>query len=171
MTEITVTPASREEKPVIANLMQLYIHDFTDHWMGEGGDLGDDGRFAYPWLDSYWHEAGREPLIIRAGGRLAGFALLNKVTHSGLPADWNMAEFFIARRYRRSGAGTAAAHAIFTSRPGLWEAAVMRSNAGALPFWRNASAGHPLVSGFEELDIETADWNGPILRFRIGSAP
>ncbi len=168
MSCIDVTPASPEEKPVIANLLQLYIHDFTDHWMGEGGELGDDGRFAYPWLDSYWREAGREPLIFRVGGRLAGFALLNRLTHSGLSADWNMAEFFIARRYRRGGAGTAAAHAIFTSRPGLWEAAVMRTNLSALPFWRKAIATHPLVSAFAEEDIATKEWNGPVIRFRIG---
>ncbi|MEQ8267029.1 MAG: GNAT family N-acetyltransferase [Parvibaculum sp.] len=171
MTTIEIIPARPEEKSVIANLLQLYIHDFTDHWTGEGAELGDDGRFAYPWLDSYWRDAGREPLIFRAGGRLAGFALLNKLTHSGLPADWNMAEFFIARKYRRGGAGTAAAHAIFTARPGLWEAAVMRTNTGALPFWRKAAAGHPLVSDVEELDVATGDWNGPILRFRIGSLP
>ena len=58
MTPIEVTPARAGEKPVLANLMQLYIHDFSEHWAGtSNGELQHDGRFAdYPYLDSYWSE-------------------------------------------------------------------------------------------------------------------
>ena len=81
-----------------------------------------------------------------------------------------MAEFFVVRAHRRGGAGTNAARAIFSRYPGTWEAAVSRRNVGALPFWRHAIKGHPNVSEIEELDLNTADWNGPIIRFRIGAA-
>ena len=167
-----VTIARAEERDVLANLMQLYIHDFSEHWTGTSkGDLGNDGRFPeYPNLDSYWRDPDRIALLVRVNGRLAGFALLNAVSHSGRPADRNMAEFFIARKYRRSGIGTAAAQTIFTRFPGQWEAAVARQNTGALTFWRNAIAKHPRVQDIEETDVAAGRWDGAILRFRIAPA-
>lgn len=171
MPDIEVTPARIGEKPVLANLMQLYIHDFSEHWSGTpNGELQHDGRFAeYPHLDSYWSDPARVPLLIRQGGALIGFALINDHAHSGRPVARNMAEFFIVRKHRRGGAGMAAAQAIFSRWPGTWEAAVARRNVAALAFWRKAIAGHPLVSAIEEEDISTPDWNGPVIRFHIGA--
>jgi predicted acetyltransferase len=172
MADIDVAIAGPEARSAIDSMLQLYTHDFSEQWAGEArGELGDDGRFdPYRPLDLYWREAGRIPRLIRVGGRLAGFALVNHVTHSGRPADRNMAEFFVVRKHRRSGAGTAAAHRIFSLHPGQWEAAVARRNTGALAFWRRAVATHPLVEAVEETDVATADWDGPILRFRIRAA-
>jgi predicted acetyltransferase len=78
-----------------------------------------------------------------------------------------MREFFIARRHRRSGVGTAAAQAIISRWPGQWEAAVMRANAAALPFWRSVAATHPCAEDIAEIDSRPPGWDGPILRFRI----
>jgi len=177
MSDLDIRLARLEDKTALRNMMQLYVHDFSEHWSGmteaELGrnapfaELGEDGRFAdYP-LDAYWRDAGRVPLVFRIEGRLVGFALLNTVAHSGLPVDRNMAEFFVVRRHRRGGIGTKAAHEIFSRYPGQWEAAIARRNAGARVFWKNAVAAHPRASGLEESDRDTPDWNGPILRFRI----
>jgi predicted acetyltransferase len=179
VSDLDIQPARPEDKPALAGMMQLYVHDFSEHWSGMSArelgrnapfaELGEDGRFPdYP-LDAYWREDGRVPLVFRVEGRLAGFALLNKVAHSGLPVDRNMAEFFVVRRHRRGGVGTKAAHEIFTRYPGRWEAAVARRNAGARIFWRNAVLSHSGATDLEELDIDTTDWNGPILRFKIAS--
>ncbi len=178
MVELEVLKASRAQEVALRNMMQLYVHDFSEHWAGrsaaeQGGDarfgqLGEDGRFLdYP-LDDYWTKDDHAPLLIRADGFLAGFALLNAQAHSGRPVDHNMAEFFIVRRHRRGGVGTRAAHEIFSRYPGQWEAAIARRNVGALGFWRHAAASHPRASGIEETDHASADWNGPILRFAIG---
>lgn len=169
MSKIEVAVAGAAERPVLANLMQLYVHDFSEFWSGgPDGELQDDGRFGdYP-LDAYWTEPGHIPLLLRTGAnRLAGFALVNKESHSGHPTDWNVAEFFIARKYRRGGFGTSAARAIFARHPGRWEAAVARRNAGALPFWRKAIGGFPLVEAITEEDVISPAWNGPIIRFRV----
>ncbi len=169
MPDIELKIAEPHERPVIENMMQLYIHDFSEFWAGrEDGELGPDGRFFdYP-LDSYWRDEAHIPLLLRSEGRLVGFALLNARPHSGRALDRNMAEFFIVRKHRRGGMGTVAAQAIFSRFPGVWETAVARANAAALAFWRKAAANHPGVSVLEEADFVTADWNGPILRFRIG---
>ena len=168
MSDIAVSVACAADRQALENLMQLYIHDFSEQWSGTSrGELGSDGRFQNHDLDAYWREADHIPLLLSVERRLAGFALLNASSHSDLPVDRNMAEFFVARKHRRSGVGTAAAHTIFGRYPGMWEAAVARRNVGALPFWRSAIARCPVVDEVQELDLATGKWNGPVIRFRI----
>lgn len=168
--EVDVAVARADERGVIANMMQLYVHDFSEQWSDQArGELGDDGLFEpYP-LDSYWADPDHIPLLLKVAGRPIGFALVNARSHSGRPVDRNMAEFFVVRKHRRAGAGAVAARAIFTLYPGLWEAAVARRNVGALHFWRKTVAGCPAVTGHEEEDVTTSEWNGPILRFHVGA--
>ena len=169
MPEVELKLAEPHERVAIENLMQLYTHDFSEFWAGRAeGEIGADGRFGdYP-LDPYWRDEGHLPLLLTSEGRLIGFALLNRTAHSGRPLDRNMGEFFIVRKHRRGGMGTAAAHAIFSRYPGVWETAVARRNVAALAFWRRAAASYPQTQAVEEADFATPDWNGPILRFRIG---
>ncbi|HRI64996.1 MAG TPA: GNAT family N-acetyltransferase [Polyangium sp.] len=181
MPNVEVALAALADEVALQNMMQLYIYDFTEQWVGLSdqelgrnaafADLNAEGRFRDFPLDAYWMEEGRVPLLIKADGRLAGFALLNKYAHSGLGLDRNMAEFFVVRRYRRTGVGTKAAHAIFTAYPGQWELAIARRNAGALAFWRNAITTHPGVNELEENDVNNEAWDGAILRFQIRSLP
>jgi predicted acetyltransferase len=167
-SEVTTERVAEGEKHVLASLMQLYIHDFSEFWAGTAqGELGDDGRFAdYP-LDAYWREASRVPLLLRIEGHLIGFALLNAVGHGVGPLDRNMAEFFIVRKHRRGGVGTAAARQVFACFPGQWEVAVARKNVGALAFWRRAISGCDQAADIVEMDLQSAAWNGPLFRFRI----
>jgi predicted acetyltransferase len=166
--DIEVGLARLEERAALDRLIQLYIHDFSELWSGTPrGELRDDGSFwMYP-LEPYWEEPTRVPLLIRRGGHLAGFALLNVVTHSGRPADRNMAEFFVVRKHRRSGVGRAVAQEIFSRYPGLWEVAVVRPNVHALTFWRGTIGSHPAAREIEETEVASEAWNGPIIRFTI----
>jgi predicted acetyltransferase len=169
MPDVEVSPARPEERAALANLMQFYVHDFSEFWAGtDEGELQDDGRFAdYP-LDAYWREPSRVPLLLRLGGRPIGFALLNAVGHGFGAIDRNMAEFFIVRKHRRGGVGTAAARQVFGLHPGRWEVAVARRNLAALPFWRQAINGCDEVADVAELDVDNGVWNGPLFRFRVG---
>ncbi|HMN44041.1 MAG TPA: GNAT family N-acetyltransferase [Povalibacter sp.] len=170
MATVEIVPATTAQRAALENLMQLYIHDFSEHWAGRSeGELREDGRFApYP-LDAYWSEPAHVPLLIRRGGSLIGFALLNANSHTGQPVDRNVAEFFIARKYRRTGVGTEAAHAVFARYPGQWETAVARRNLAALAFWRKTIAACPQVFDLGEHDINDAHWNGPVIRFQTRS--
>ena len=160
------------ERPILANLLQLYIHDFSEYWSGtDQGELDDEGRFfEYP-VDGYWREPGRIPLIFRLQGRPAGFALLNDKGHTDHPIDHNMAEFFVVRKHRGSGVGRAAAREIFSRYPGRWEVAVARRNVGALPFWRETITGNADVIDLEQLDVDNSAWNGALFRFRVKADP
>jgi predicted acetyltransferase len=171
VSDIEVVPAEYEQQPAIANMAQLYMYDFSEFWPREcEAELHEDGSFGpLIYLDQYWLEPDREPLLIRRNGRLVGFALINATSPSGEPVDRGMAEFFIVRRHRRGGTGRAAAHAIFAERPGLWEVAVIRANANALAFWRSAIASFPGATDFEERELDDEHWDGWILRFRSGT--
>jgi predicted acetyltransferase len=166
-----VNRASLEEAPIIANLMQLYVHDFSELWFDREveGELEPDGRYSgYPGLETYWTDPTRQAWLFRIEGRPVGFALVNDVAHSATPVDRAVAEFFVVRKHRRRGVGLAAAHALFGTAWGLWEAAVVRRNVGALAFWRQAAASYPGVRDLVEEDRDDDLWNGSLLRFRVG---
>lgn len=170
MPTIEIERATAVERVTIDNLMQLYVHDFTELWTGtDRAELQPDGRYGdYPDLDRYWREADHIPLLIRSDGRLIGFAFVNKHSHSGAPLDWNVGEFFIVRKYRRGGYGSAALAAILAHWPGRWEAAVVRSNVSALAFWRRALAANTNVTAIDEILVADDEWDGPVLRFVAG---
>lgn len=167
MPEVTLQRAGPEKARAIANLFQLYVHDFTDFWTERRVEIGEDGRFPpYPPLETYWRDPTRSAWLIRADGNMAGFVLLNTHSHSGKPVDHSMAEFFVARHYRREGVGRAAALQTIATRPGQWEIAVARRNTGALAFWRGvarASATGPV----DEQDQADELWDGAMLRFQV----
>lgn len=75
MTNLEILPALPEQQTILANLLELYIHDFSEFRKME---LGTDGRFGYPNLPLYWHESGRHPLLVRMDGGLIGFALVRE---------------------------------------------------------------------------------------------
>ena len=168
---IAIEVAGPGRRETLANLFQLYVHDFSDFKPPLGQvAVGEDGRFPpYPPLDRYWRDAGREVLFIRVDGALAGFALINDFAHSGLPTNFSIAEFFVLRTYRRAGVGRAAALAIIGARPGRWEIAVARRNPAAQAFWRAVAAMIP-GAAVEELDHQGEGLDGQILRFTVSGA-
>ena len=133
---IEVLPAASEQQPILARLLQLYIHDFTEF---HDLDLQADGTFAYSDLPLYWLDPGHHPFLILLDEKLAGFVLVKRGSEISSSADvWDMAEFFILRRYRRRGCGAEAARQIWAQLPGPWEVRVMDSNPAALHFWQHA---------------------------------
>ena len=169
---LTIDIAGAGEQTVLENMLQLYIHDFSElHAHTPRCDLAADGRYhADIPLGAWWQAADHIPLLLRVDGKLAGFALLNAAAHSGLAVDRNMAEFFVVRKYRRAGIGSAAAHAIFSRYPGRWEAAVMRANTGARRFWEACITSHPALTHIDIADHGDFAWDGAILRFEIATA-
>jgi len=169
-SKVEITPASAAERPLIEAMFQYYIYDFSE--MGSPGDddfdLDADGTFGrYEHMEAYWREPSRIPLLIRRGGKLAGFALLNDHSHSGRPLDRNFGEFFVMRKYRRGGVASAAVREILTLYPGRWEAAIMQRNTAAQAFWPRAVAATPGVRDITTLPGDGVEWTGPILRFVV----
>jgi predicted acetyltransferase len=134
--QVELIPATEEQEPILANLLELYIHDFSEFLDME---LGADGRFGYRDLGVYWREPDRHPFLVKVDGKLAGLVLVKRGSLiSGEERVWDMAEFFVVRGYRRRGTGTEMAHAVWRRFPGRWEVRVMESNETGRRFWERA---------------------------------
>jgi len=134
--QVEVIPARAEESPILANLLQLYAHDFSEF---HDVELGPDGKFTYNPLPLYWSDPRRRPFLVWVEGKLAGFVLTKRGSViSGDLKVWDLAEFFVLRAFRRRGVGTRAARQLWRQLPGLWEVRVMQANVSAQYFWARA---------------------------------
>jgi len=167
--KIEVITAPAELQHVVANLAQLYIHDFTE--LGGDEELDEHGRFPFPRLPDYWTDSARHPFLVRVDGKYAGFALVRRGSHfNGDPGVTDMAEFFVTRRYRRQGVGDEVARRIFDLFPGRWEVRVAYNNSPARAFWRRVVAAYA-DGAFEERLSDEKAWRGPVLSFTRESSP
>jgi predicted acetyltransferase len=133
---IEVVPAAPEQEPILANLLELYAHDFSEF---HDLEFGADGRFGYKDLPLYWRDPNRHPFLVTVDDRLVGLVLVKRGSGiSDTQTIWDMAEFFVVRGYRRRGIGTEVAHQVWTRFPGTWEVRVMQSNHSAQHFWEHA---------------------------------
>lgn len=162
---LSIVPAGPAEKPVVARLLQLYLHDFSTFATADGpyGVVDERGRFAYPPFERYWRDPGHEVVLMRRDGQLAGFAMLNDWSASGHGTERAVAEFFVLRKFRRTGFGRRAAVEIIGQRPATWEIAVADYNAPAQLFW---AAVMPALDGYAVTSLagDGARWSGPIWR-------
>lgn len=147
---IQLTPARPDQKPVIANLIQLYLHDMTAFMPFP---VGADGRYQYDFLDRFW----RFPYIIMSNDEIAGFALIiDECPLTGRQPCWFMAEFFVLKAYRGRGAGQAAVNEALAVHPGQWHIAVPRANRAAQVFWPKVLA--PQNPATRDILFDGDDW-------------
>ncbi|HEY1985928.1 MAG TPA: GNAT family N-acetyltransferase [Terracidiphilus sp.] len=165
--QIQILPVTLEEKPVLANLLELYSHDFCDFLELE---LHRDGRFGYRNLDLYWTDPGRYPFLVKLEGRLAGFVLVGALIEGASREQiWDMAEFFILRGWRGRGIGTGVAHAVWRRFPGRWQVRVMALNVPAHRFWNRAiSSFTSEVNRSTQTDEGRVSWH--VFSFRVDAA-
>ena len=168
MAHVELIRATADQRPILENLLELYVHDFSEF---HAVALGTDGRFGYPDLGLYWLEPERHPFLARVDGDLAGFALVRKTASiDGSKAVWDMAEFFVLGGMRRRGMGTELAQAVWAEFPGAWQVRVMQSNLRAQLFWASVIAkqvGAPILPTAIEKD--GARWS--VFSFESPGAP
>jgi predicted acetyltransferase len=162
---VEVLPATSNQEPIFANLLELYAHDFSEFHERK---IGADGRFGYHDLPLYWRDPDRHALLVRIDGKLAGFVLVKRISDiSSNELIWDMAEFFVLRGYRRHGVGTVAALQVWRRFPGLWQVRVMQSNRDAHRFWYNA------IAAFTRQEIESVvvEKNGKLWHYFLFASP
>lgn len=160
MVEVRLAPVALSDKAELRRLLDPYLIAHAD--------VVDPQRHHrdptdYPHFDAYWTQPERRPFWIVADGDVAGFALVNRYSPSGLGCDAAVAEFCILPPWRRTGVGLAAARALFATTPGLWELQVYEATAPALAFWQRAITA---AGARETTEISLADRR--IHRFRVG---
>lgn len=109
-SNIQIIPASIEQQPVVAQLYELYTYEMTDL---ADFDINDNGYYEYQDLPLFWNTPNRYPYLIWVNKKLAGFVLVQQ----GSPVDdnpdiWDVAEFFVMRKFRKSGIGQYVAQSI-----------------------------------------------------------
>jgi predicted acetyltransferase len=129
MSGVELVAAAEADRPVVARLIQLYLHDMTEYLPFA---VGEDGLYEYDYLERFW----QHPYLLRVDGELAGFALvIDRCPVTGETPCWFVAEFFLMRAYRGRGAGRAAAEAVFGRHAGRWHVGVINRNGPAAAFW------------------------------------
>lgn len=156
MKKVTIRPVPYENKLVLRNLLNLYVYDLSDLL---DRDIGPYGVFDYKYLDHYWTEPKRHAFFIEVENQLAGFALVNGSDQS-LENTYSLAEFFILKKYRRTGVGASAAHQIFDQFTGAsWEVTQFAANTRATAFWRKAIGAYT-DGQYSEKELQEENWRG-----------
>jgi predicted acetyltransferase len=155
--------ASAADRAALHRLYALYLHDlseFTAHYA-----LDADARWTPSYLDDMLSRPVCHCLLARSGGAAAGFALVATQPFPYMPADADvhLAEFFVAKPYRRRGLGRAMADATLRRFPGRWNLAVVDANAPAFAFWRKIVSE---VTGGDYAEVEGS--GDTSFRFSVG---
>lgn len=132
---VTIQPAGPESRTLLARFVQLYLHDlsFVDGW-----DVDEGGSFDNHLLRGCWTDPRRHAFLIKADDRLAGFAIVDErraAKADDATFDYDMAEFFILRRWRRHGVGRSAVGKLTRLFPGAWQIRPFPGYEPADRFW------------------------------------
>ncbi len=149
-TEIFAVPY--EKKHILRNMLEIYLHDMSEFDDEEDRlELNKAGLYGYKYLDYYWTEAGRYPYLITVDGNLAGFALIRTLKQNDL--TFEVAEFFILKKYRNSGVSKLFITELFSLHQGNWIINTPIKNIPAQRFWRKIANGES-KGEFKEYLIE-----------------
>ncbi len=128
---VVLIPASLADYPVIQNLAQFYIYDASRDL---GFYVSENGLYEPKDYKQYCIDSSKHAFLIKVGGEIAGFILLN---HTGTDAflHHSIGQFFIMAKYQGKGIGRQVANQIWDMHPGIWEIRVIPENSSAIAFW------------------------------------
>lgn len=135
---IKLVPVLMDQYSILYNLARFYAYDISEFFGDEQGwEMEDDGLYGVG-VDykKYFADKNSFPFFIRYKGELAGFAIVDKEALDST-IDFNMAQFFILRTYKRKGLGKFSAYQCFEKFKGSWEVMVLPGNEIAYQFWRS----------------------------------
>ncbi len=122
-----------EEKEILRNILEKYDYEFSQ-W--DKRDVNMLGLFGYNYLDYYWTEEKRWVYFIKVDGKLAGFVMVIDLPEvHDRETDFQMAEFFVLYKYRRSGVGRQAFFEVLNLHKGRWQLKMHPANIASVHFW------------------------------------
>lgn len=159
---VTLEPVTEDEVEVVERLWQLYRHDLSEF---RGMLPETDGLFRAGRLPAHLADESSRVLLVRRGGRPAGFAL---VRSTGADEERTISEFFVVRAVRRAGVGREVALAVLRAQPGRWLIGFQEENPGAARFWRRIAtevAGDTWTE--ERVPVPDKPWLPPDVYLRV----
>lgn len=134
--DIKITAANLADYTTIQNMARFYVYDMSEYLgFDEGWEMPEDGLYECINFKKYWEKGDAFPFLIRYKNELAGFAIIDK-KGSDSSIDFNVAQFFIIRKFKNKGIGRYVAHELFDRFKGIWEVMVIPENLGAYRFWK-----------------------------------
>ena len=135
--KIKLIPATLKDYPTIQNMGRFYVYDMSEYMGSEKGwEIPEDGLYECLDFKKYWEDKNSFPFLVQYENEIAGFAIVDK-KGSAPEVDFNMAQFFILRKFKNKSIGRYVAEQCFKNFPGIWEVMVMPGNEGAYRFWRS----------------------------------
>ncbi len=136
MTPCELVPATAADQGPMQTMATYYVYDISQFCGDEPGwAFPETGLYGGPDMADYFADAQAHPFLIRRAGELAGFAIVD--TKGSTPdIEFNMAQFWVHRKFIGRGVGASAAFQLFARYPGLWEVNVIPANLAAFAFWR-----------------------------------
>ena len=142
------------EKPLLDAMAQLYSYDFSEITHRA---IGQDGLFPeISCFSAMWTDPSRYPHVIMVDQEPAGFAIVQRTGDQA----FDMEQFFVLRKFRRSGIGTRAAQDLFSTFPGQWTVGQIAANTAAQAFWRG------VISGYTKGDFQDTAAGDPVQSFQ-----
>ncbi len=135
LDKLKLIPASIDDYPVMQNLASYYAYDMSEY-MGWAQEKDGTHSVGMDYI-KYFNDENIFPFIIKYQDELAGFVIIDKNV-SDPSNDFNIAQFFILRKFKGKGLGRSVAGQCFDKFRGKWEVFVMPKNDGAYQFWRKA---------------------------------
>jgi predicted acetyltransferase len=157
--DVEIHIARAEDRPALQRMLELYQYELSDTW---DQHLDAHGEYGYA-LDRYWAADDCRAFVVTVSGHYAGFALADGAVKIGSKGSW-MDQFFILKKYRRSGLGATLARHVFQVLPGPWEVGQMPNNLAAQAFWRRVVSEYT-QGVYAEHVIASGWWQGVVQCF------
>jgi predicted acetyltransferase len=155
------TRQSKSDRQWIESVYRDYLNDLAPLGTGVFPALTEFGHREPDQLASWFADSSAHLLTILQDDKPVGFAMVR--TGLVLPgrerADFSMAEFFIARTWRRRGAGQEAVRLICDRFAGRWHIMEYLRNPGAVAFWRR------VVSAYTRGDYQERSGAGELHQY------
>jgi predicted acetyltransferase len=162
MPQVSVREPRTADRAWISGVYRDYLFDLAPAATGLFPLLPEIGQREPEVTERLFADAQARVLTICYAGEPVGFARISLRTH--LPAEFSMADFFIARAWRRRGIGAEAVRLILDRFEGAWLITEHLRNEPAVRFWRQ------VVSGYTAGKYQERIVNGEVQQ-RFASGP
>jgi len=130
--------SARNDRRWIEGVYRDYLNDLAPSATGIFPALGEVGHREPDLLLRWFGDRSAQVLTILYNEEPVGFAMVRRRS----TAEFSMAEFFIARAWRRRGIGAEAVRLLFDRFDGQWLISEHVRNTGAVNFWRRVVAAY-----------------------------
>ena len=143
--------ANEVHKLILENLFSLYGHDISEYT--PYSEVGDDGAYAFEDVDDFLHSAEHMAFLFYQENKPIGFLLMGSGELALEGCEYIIYDFFVLRKYRRTGMGTEAMKMVFDQYPGKYCVSDLVCNVSAVSFWRKLIARYA-KAGTQQIEEE-----------------